>query len=470
VTRPTVYDCVVIGGGIAGLALAEIYARSGRSVALIERNHCLCQEASGSHHGWFHFGSLYSIFPQSQFLRTMVGGVEDLLAYYGGFPGMNIEVTKGGKLAFPQSANAWLRDEPIEYIVSARNDPDFDMRAFEGVRSYAKKAFFLLTWEMAIKQFISRHQRFHKHDWSGSALASQWVPRAGVADYSRDVIGKPGHDLGLDRDTHFQIVGYDRPMRSVVIVADLARGLIGAGGEVRTGVEVERLERDGGLTRVHTSAGTFVGRKVIASAGKWLGHFMRRSTDVKVVASPLLVAHPAVASTHLVRMTPFVERSINHLHHLAADNIDFSLIGGGYFADPDDSAAVKHASERLVEMAHGVFPKLAQAKVKETYLGYKTEIVADRGERNYQYFLREVDEGVHVAVPGKFSLAFSLAVNTFKRLEGAEPERSVKLAPAEAVTGIVGPTRPAALILQALGRLKTSASAASTPARQTQIT
>jgi glycerol-3-phosphate dehydrogenase len=57
-----VYDLAVVGGGIAGLAITEIFARSGRSVVLIERNDCLCGEASAAHHGWFHFGSLYSIF------------------------------------------------------------------------------------------------------------------------------------------------------------------------------------------------------------------------------------------------------------------------------------------------------------------------------------------------------------------------------------------------------------------------
>ena len=43
-------------------------------------------------------------------------------------------------------------------------------------------------------------------------------------------------------------------------------------------------------------------------------------------------------------------------------------------------------------MAGTVFPKLREANALETYLGYKTEIVAKSGERDYQYFIREVDE------------------------------------------------------------------------------
>lgn len=445
------YDYAIIGGGIAGLAIAEVFARAGHSVVLLERNAHVCEEASASHHGWFHFGSLYSIFPQNQYLRTLIGGVEDLREFYAQFPRMNITTTDTGKLAFPPSAGAWFRDEPIEYIVSARNDPDFDMRHWTGPREYARKVFFLLTWEMAIKQFISRHQRFHKHDWRSGAAASQWIARAGFADYSREVITKPNHPgINLDIDTHFRITGYDRPMRSVAIVTDLVRSLLGAGGEIRTNAEADRIERSGGRAIIHTAGGeTIEAGQVIVSAGKWLGRFLSRASDVRVVASPLLVAWPAVADRHFVRMTPFVERSVNHLHH-EIGTYRYSVIGGGYFADPNDDAATERASAKLREMAQSVFPRLADAKTVQTYLGYKTEIVPQSGERNYQYVIRKVDDNVHAVVPGKFSLGFSLAVNTYRRITGKFPPVAINLAPAEAASGFVGPARHAAMVLAAM--------------------
>lgn len=441
------YDIAVVGGGIAGLASAEIFARAGRSVVLVEREQKLCQEASASQHGWFHFGSLYSIFPQNQFLRTMIGGVEDLLEYYAGFPGMNIRLGETGRLVFPQDEVAWFRDEPIEYIVCARNDPDFDMRSFEGLRNYAEKAFFLLTWEFAIKQFISRHLRFHRHDWRGQVAASNWIPRAGWADYSREVITKPQHPgINLDIDTHFRIVGYDRPMRARNIIADLVAGLLGAGGEIRTGTEVERVEQAGRMRRLVTRDGRAIeARTVVLAAGKWLGRFLSRTEEVKIVASPLLVAYPRVAERNFVRMTPFVEKSVNHLHH-EIDGCAYSLIGGGYFADPENAAAVARATDKLKEIASKVFPSIGNAQLLESYLGYKTEIVAQSGERNYQYFIREVADGVHAVIPGKFSLGFSLAVNLFKRLTGEAPRGEIRLAPHQAALAHVGLTRHAALV------------------------
>lgn len=440
------YDLAVIGGGIAGLAIAEIFARSGRKVVLLERNEQICQEASASQHGWFHFGSLYSIFPQNQFLRTLVGGVEDLLAYYSAFPGMNIQIADNGSLTFPQSSGAWFRDEPIEYIVSSRNNPDFDMSNFEGVRDYARKTFFLLTWELAIKQFISRHQRFHRHRWGGSISASEWIPKAGFGDYSRDVISKPHHpNVNLDADTHFRIVGYDRPMRATEIIKQLTCSFLGAGGSLITKSDVRKIQSSGTVKRIHTTRGDFVADKVIITAGRSLKEFLSNDVEAKVVASPLIVAYPSVADRNFVRMTPFVKKSINHIYH-DLNGKKYSLIGGGYFANPDSPSEINEAKQGLRAMASSVFPQLENARMSETYLGFKTEIVTNSNERNYQYIIREVEDGIFAAVPGKFSLAFSLAVNTFKKIVGHNPETSVILADSAIVDQAVGLTQHAQIV------------------------
>lgn len=440
------YDLAVVGGGIAGLAIAEIFARSGRKVVLLERNEQICQEASASQHGWFHFGSLYSIFPQNQFLRTLVGGVEDLLAYYSAFPGMNIQITGNGSLKFPQSSGAWFRDEPIEYIVSSRNNPDFDMSHFEGIRDYARKTFFLLTWELAIKQFISRHQRFHRHRWGGSISASEWIPKAGFGDYSRDVISKPHHpNVNLDIDTHFRIVGYDRPMRATEIIMQLTRSFLGAGGALITKCGVEKIQSSGAVKRIQTTCGDFVADKIIITAGRYLKEFLCDDVEAKVVASPLIVAYPSVADRNFVRMTPFVKKSINHIYH-ELNGRQYSLIGGGYFANPDSPTEINEAKQGLRVMASTVFPQLENARVCETYLGYKTEIVTKSNERNYQYILREVEDGIFAAVPGKFSLAFSLAVNTFKRLTNEAPPLNIKLGSSDVAQEYIGLTQHARII------------------------
>jgi hypothetical protein len=192
-------------------------------------------------------------------------------------------------------------------------------------------------------------------------------------------------------------------------------------------------------------------KTVILSAGKWMGQLLPRATDIKIVGSPLLVAYPAVTDRHFARMTPFVERSVNHLHH-EIDGRRYSVIGGGYFADPSDPASVERARTKLRQMAEKVFPKLRHATVLESYLGYKTEIVAHAGERNYQYIMREVEESVHAVIPGKFSLGFSLAVNLFKNLTGTAPGQQVKLASREKTDALVGPMLHGAIVRRGLAQ------------------
>jgi hypothetical protein len=46
-------------------------------------------------------------------------------------------------------------------------------------------------------------------------------------------------------------------------------------------------------------------------------------------------------------------------------------------------------------------------------------------KRNYLYHIEPIEDKTYMVVPGKFSLAFSLAVNTFHRLIGHYPNTYV---------------------------------------------
>jgi len=417
------YDLVVVGAGIAGLAIAEIFSRSGQKVALLEKNSKVCMESSGAHHEWFHFGSLYSIFLNNQFMRTLVGGIDDLLLYYRSFPGMNIDISAQGKLEFPEKAEAWIRDNPIEYIVAARNDPDFDLKTFKSTKNYLKKCFFLLTWEMAIKQFISRHQRFHKFDWR-KGQASAWVPKAGWLDYSTKMTSRVTDlDADLDRNTHFLVNGFDRPMDAIAMIRSLLRGFLSNGGALFLDHDVERVEKSQqkDCIGIESSNGEVLyAKKVVFTSGKGLDRFVGNDMKLKVVTSPLLVVYPEVCRQNFVRLTPFMNNTVNHLSH-SVDGERYSVIGGGYYADPNDASAVEKTRNDLISMAKSVFSKVKEAELVETYIGYKSELITSGTERNYQYHLSEIAENIYVAIPGKFSLAFSLAVNTYKKLVGSNP-------------------------------------------------
>jgi FAD dependent oxidoreductase len=453
------YDAAVVGAGIAGLATAEIAARSGLKVVLLERNHSVCTEASGGHHGWFHFGSLYSIFPNNQFMRTLVGGIDDLLEYYSSFPGMNVRVGDAGKLVFPSVAGAWIRDEPIQYIVAARNDNDFDLRRFENVNRYVRKLLFTLGWDLTIKQFISRHVRFHKFDWR-SGPASESIPMAGWFDYSRSVISKvQDSDFALERNSHFQVSGFDRPMNSEVIVRDLLSSFLGYGGMLIRDCSYLSHNRSRGVVEVATTKGSIGASKLLLATGRALSNSTGDRVRLRIVASPLLVTYPALCARSWARLTPFVEKTVNHLVHYAS-GAPYSVVGGGYLANANDEAGVAEANKQLQETAYRVFPRLKDMEMVKTYTGFKTEVVSRAGERNYQYFIRRVEEDVFALVPGKFSLGCSLAVNAYKNIWGKDPSKD---APGTAVVpeDSVRPPKHQELVVRHLAEL--AASAADSP-------
>ena len=48
-----IYDWCIIGGGITGLACAELLSRDNKSVILVEKNKKLVGETSAEFHEWF---------------------------------------------------------------------------------------------------------------------------------------------------------------------------------------------------------------------------------------------------------------------------------------------------------------------------------------------------------------------------------------------------------------------------------
>jgi len=91
------YDWIVVGGGISGIAVAEILSRDGKSVLLIEKNELLASETSKQFHEWVHSGALYTLVPDNLLtLRYLLGATDDLLQFYSSFPRMNLTATARG--------------------------------------------------------------------------------------------------------------------------------------------------------------------------------------------------------------------------------------------------------------------------------------------------------------------------------------------------------------------------------------
>jgi len=62
-TNDSIYDWIIVGGGISGISIAEILCREGKSVLLLEKNVFPSSETIKVFHEWVHSGALYTLLP-----------------------------------------------------------------------------------------------------------------------------------------------------------------------------------------------------------------------------------------------------------------------------------------------------------------------------------------------------------------------------------------------------------------------
>ena len=100
-----------------------------------------------------------------------------------------------------------------------------------------------------------------------------------------------------------------------------------------------------------------------------------------LIWQPFSICHPHVTEINMVRLTPFMSETINHMKQFVDDKT-YSVIGGGYYADPECDSEIEQAKQGLIERTRIVFPRLDKAQLVEVYVSQKTEVIASGAERN----------------------------------------------------------------------------------------
>ncbi len=404
-------DFAVVGGGIAGLAIAELLQRSGASTLLVEKNGRLCGEASAEQQGWFHTGALYAALPNPFFLRTMVGNLDDLVDYYSEFPGMNLRVEKHLSTTV---RDGWFSNRTNFY-------------AYTNLRG--------VSWSWKLPWTVALNRAKHRMSWYESLDASRSVSRQlGVRTKPTKFVMHASH-LGVNLEhVAFVLKSRDRGLNAPWIISDLTRSLLASGGQLRLRTKVVGVE-PGALLLEEGERGVrdrITARHIILAAGKECRDF---DQSIRIFASPILVVQPALTDVNFVHMTPHMPRTLNHMFH-RTDGLEYSVLGNAtYFAagqgiEPYRDQAWTH----MTGMARRLFSGFDERRAG-LYFGYKTEVTSSSNIRNYLYHILDRD-GYTLALPGKFTLCFSLAVNVCRHF-GIEPVERVRLAPIENVLGLI---------------------------------
>ena len=387
------HDFIVVGAGIAGLATAELLQRSGRKVLLLEAEDKICAHSSAQQQGWFHTGALYAALPSSRYFRQLVGNLDDLFNYYGGFANMNL---RSGRTLLTRSDAGWFKNSNNYYFYSSPANPE--------ISGWQKP-----LWYLATLRAQTRLSWFETIDFTRE-LSPQikfmtFSPNLARCLSNRNFNLAPGVACKIMKSR-------DRTFDAECLMTDLLTSFLTCGGELRTNAVVAEAGRES----VSDQNGTYKARHVVVSTGRNVGSLTGVRTQV--FKSPLLVVKPAIMDFNFAWMTMDIKNTFNHMYH-CSDHGGYSLIGNAvYFgADEDvDEAAIKR---RMMEKAAKIFNIDITAHNAELYFGIKTEIVNEGHLRNYQYHIIDKGEAV-VALPGKMSLAFSLAVNVCRHF-GIDP-------------------------------------------------
>lgn len=287
------FDAVFVGSGINALAGAALLSRSGWSVCVLEREDvlggCIRTSTDLTAPGFTHevLASWHPLFTGSPAYAELKGELDRRGLEY-----LNTELPTG--TAFPDGSSAFLTTSLDENMAEldrhAPGDGDRWKEMFESFMRNADLSFGVLGTELWSTAGLSlgrqAYRRFGRRGllaFAGEVLVScrDWLGETFESDAAHGLLAPWVLHTGLGPDQAtsgfmtqviacaLQLGGMPVPKGGGVALVDALAGIVhDAGGEVRTGAEVERILVSGGrATAVRLAGGETVqaGRAVVAS-------------------------------------------------------------------------------------------------------------------------------------------------------------------------------------------------------------
>jgi len=389
------YEWVIVGGGVAGIAISEILTREGHEVLLIEKNSKLASGVTKDFHEWMHMGSLYTLIPDRLVtLKYILGAVDDLIEYYSAFENMNLISTENSFEMDLDNPKRWYNKNYIHFKFRVQN----------------RKLTF--PWLMGIARAKFLIEYIQHHDWLRR--------RAGVIDISKkDYINsviKTFKELVFYKDKFLPVKTADFTMNSRNLLRDLVATSVNNGLEVSLENEVLDFYKENNEYIINTKKGKFKADKIVLSCAENIKNFL----DVKIQTTyaPMAVVDNLPKDAYsFVELDYFPKNCIN----LLTKDGSAGLIGGITVNKMEDT---ENYINYVIREHKKYFPNM---RVLKKYVGLKNEIVFPGQDRNYLYHIvKEDNENVWSVVPGKFSLAFSLAPEFYRQVYKTNPRKSFK--------------------------------------------
>jgi len=386
------FDWIIVGGGIAGISLSEILTREGHTVALIEKKKKLASVTTREFHEWFHTGSLYTLLKDDmKTLKYVLGSLDDLLEFYSSFSQMNLMPTEKG-LKIKDINKGWFSPNYINFKYRLKNRK------------------LILPWLYIIARSASLIDGIKKHDWLRRRAG---ILESVTSEYYSPII-KNFFKILISGEKFFKIKSTDFTTNSRYLLRDMVATACKNGLEIFTNNELLRIESSENIVKANCSNGNFQGKNMVVC----LGGEIEKFSDLKIKKSfaPIaVVKNIAEDAESFVELDIFKKNCIN----IVTKGKSFGLIGG-------ISLAKENEVQKYFNFMINEHKKInSKIEVLEKYIGIKNEISTKKENRNYLFHIipPKKYKNVWSVIPGKFTLAFSLAPEFYRLVYNKNPRK-----------------------------------------------
>tara|TARA_B110000444_G_scaffold90697_1_gene85689 strand:- start:29393 stop:30640 length:1248 start_codon:yes stop_codon:yes gene_type:complete len=387
------YDWVIVGGGITGIAIAEILCRSGKKVKLLERNATLSSETTREFHEWVHTGSLYTLKGNQKITqKTMLGAIDDLFTYYSSFKSMNLkQMSSGISINDNNEKKKWYNNENLhfKYRIKGRKTN--------------------LFWILRIAKSILYIDKVKKYNWLRN--------RGGELKHNLSIISVLVELFKLIKFKQklYTIKSTDFTSNSRIILNDLLQNALHRGLEISFKNKFTGYKKKVNEILVECESENLITKNLVLCNGKEIANFF--TSNIKTSYAPMLVTKNVPES-----QKPYVELDIkenNCINYIGKEN-NVGLMGGISF---DSKKNCDSYFNYLASKLKSMWPN---SEVLERYVGEKHEIIPNESSRNYQFFIwNKKDTNIWAVIPGKFSLFSSFATEFYRRAYNENPEKTI---------------------------------------------
>ena len=441
-------DVVIIGGGIAGISIAEFLARHSRlSIKVLDSAPQLGTFASGKLEGWFHTGALYSGHDDAQTFINCVNSLEDLINLYSSYfsEQCNIDITETKPNFFTPAvipnSKGWFYDRPVYLIHPNKNSPEISLSGLKSDSVYL---------EIQRNRVLGRLENAYgqQHNWlqNGCCLAPIYGQIEGYEGLNcslrsstesiDNLCRRFDHYYGLKKSNYEVIKTLDCSMNTTGIMTTLVASAMERGVTFETGVTVDKLLIDSyGKVNIksilcHTENGfskRLKAKLFVFTVGKGFESFL---SDLQIRAklkrsrSAMVVAQPALSDTNFVRMSTKKKFHFNHFVHnceIGAEKFVYSLLADSSYTNDDlINEEFEVDIEPILDSAEQYFGKdQLYSRNLFSYECVKTEFISqEEQKRRYSYWIESNPNSNYLCVlPGKFSFFPTVAFQSYRRIK-----------------------------------------------------